>query len=58
MLEILKFRRLDALRLRRLRPDASPAEIERGVALDLETGEYDVVVASADVRSRRSPHAR
>ena len=30
VLEILKFRRLDAMRLRRLRPDASPAEIERG----------------------------
>ena len=30
VLEILKFRRLDAIRLRRLRPDASPAEIERG----------------------------
>ena len=34
VLEILKFRRLDAIRLRRLRPDASPAEIERGVARD------------------------
>ena len=45
VLEILKFRRLDALRLRRLRPDASPAEIERVVAHDLETGEYDTVVA-------------
>ncbi len=45
VLEILKFRRLDALRLRRLRPDASPAEIERGVAHDLETGEYDTVTA-------------
>jgi UDP-GlcNAc:undecaprenyl-phosphate/decaprenyl-phosphate GlcNAc-1-phosphate transferase len=45
VLEILKFRRLDALRLRRLRPEASPAEIDSGVALDLETGEYDVVVA-------------
>jgi UDP-GlcNAc:undecaprenyl-phosphate GlcNAc-1-phosphate transferase len=44
VLEILKFRRLDALRLRRLRPGASSAEIESGVALDLETGEYDVVV--------------
>jgi UDP-GlcNAc:undecaprenyl-phosphate/decaprenyl-phosphate GlcNAc-1-phosphate transferase len=46
VLEILKFRRLDALRLRRLRPDASPAEIERVVAHDLETGEYDTVVAA------------
>jgi UDP-GlcNAc:undecaprenyl-phosphate GlcNAc-1-phosphate transferase len=43
-LEILKFRRLDAIRLRRLRPDASSSEIERGVESDLETGEYDVVV--------------
>lgn len=43
VLEILKFRRLDALRLRRLRPDASPAEIERVVAHDLETGEYDTL---------------
>ncbi len=44
VLEILKFRRLDALRLRRLSPDASPAEIERGVALDLETGEYEALM--------------
>jgi NADH:ubiquinone oxidoreductase subunit K len=43
VLEILKFRRLDAIRLRRLRPDASPAEIELGVARDLETGEIDAV---------------
>jgi len=44
VLEILKFRRLDALRIRRMRPDASPAEVERSVALHLETGEYDAVV--------------
>jgi UDP-GlcNAc:undecaprenyl-phosphate GlcNAc-1-phosphate transferase len=43
VLEILKFRRLDAIRLRRLRPDASQAEIELGVARDLETGEIDAV---------------
>src|SRR6059058_388834 len=43
VLEILKFRHLDTVRLRRLRPDASPAEIERGVALDLETGEFRTV---------------
>jgi UDP-GlcNAc:undecaprenyl-phosphate GlcNAc-1-phosphate transferase len=43
VLEILKFRRLDTLRLRRLRPDSSSTEIERGVALDLETGEYEIV---------------
>src|SRR5271165_937278 len=45
VLEILKFRRLDAIRLRRLRPEASPAEIETGVVRDLETGEIDAVSA-------------
>ena len=40
VLEIFKFRRLDAIRLRRLRPDASPAEIERDVVQDFETGEF------------------
>ncbi len=45
VLEILKFRRLDTMRLRRLRPDASSAEIERGVAEDLETGEFETVTA-------------
>ena len=43
VLEILKFRRLDAVRLRRLRPEASAAEIERGVAEDLQTGEFRAV---------------
>jgi UDP-GlcNAc:undecaprenyl-phosphate/decaprenyl-phosphate GlcNAc-1-phosphate transferase len=43
VLEILKFRRLDAIRLRRLRPEASPAEIESDVARDLETGEFQTV---------------
>jgi UDP-GlcNAc:undecaprenyl-phosphate/decaprenyl-phosphate GlcNAc-1-phosphate transferase len=43
VLEILKFRRLDAVRLRRLLPHASPAEIEMGVAQDFETGEFDAV---------------
>ncbi len=47
VLEILKFRRLDAIRLRRLRPEATPAEIEHGVTSDFETGEYDVVVGRA-----------
>jgi UDP-GlcNAc:undecaprenyl-phosphate/decaprenyl-phosphate GlcNAc-1-phosphate transferase len=40
VLEILKFRRLDTMRLRLLRPEASPSEIESGVARDLETGEF------------------
>ena len=43
VLEILKFRRLDAMRLRLLRPDASPAEIDVHVAKDLETGEFQAV---------------
>jgi UDP-GlcNAc:undecaprenyl-phosphate GlcNAc-1-phosphate transferase len=45
VLEILKFRRLDATRLRRLRPEASSAEIERHVQEDLHTGELEVVSA-------------
>jgi UDP-GlcNAc:undecaprenyl-phosphate GlcNAc-1-phosphate transferase len=43
VLEILKFRRLDAIRLRRLRPEATPAEIERDVTENFETGEYEIV---------------
>jgi len=52
VLEILKFRRLDASRLRRLRPDASAAEIERDVARDFETGEMDAVSAEMEPASR------
>src|ERR1700730_8598895 len=43
VLEILKFRHLDTIRLLRLRPEASAAEIESGVAEDLETGEFRAV---------------
>ncbi len=43
VLEILKFRRLDAMRIRLLRPEASPAEIDVHVAQDLETGEFQAV---------------
>ncbi|HUN79853.1 MAG TPA: MraY family glycosyltransferase [Solirubrobacteraceae bacterium] len=43
VLEILKFRRLDAIRLRRLRPEATPVEIEQDVTSDLETGEFQTV---------------
>jgi UDP-GlcNAc:undecaprenyl-phosphate GlcNAc-1-phosphate transferase len=42
-LEILKFRRLDALRLRRSRPAATDAEIRAEVEQDLETGEFQAV---------------
>ncbi len=48
VLEILKFRRLDSIRLRRLRPDASPAEIELDVVKDLETGEFQAVSQVGD----------
>jgi UDP-GlcNAc:undecaprenyl-phosphate/decaprenyl-phosphate GlcNAc-1-phosphate transferase len=43
VLEILKFKRLDTMRLRRLSPDASLEEIESHVARDLQTGEMEVV---------------
>ncbi len=62
VLEILKFRRLDAMRLRRLRPEASPAEIESGVARDLETGEFHAVSTAGGARvpvddgARRAEH--
>jgi UDP-GlcNAc:undecaprenyl-phosphate GlcNAc-1-phosphate transferase len=51
VLEILKFRRLAAMRLRLQRPEASASEIEQGVVRDLETGEIDAVPAGegADV---------
>jgi UDP-GlcNAc:undecaprenyl-phosphate/decaprenyl-phosphate GlcNAc-1-phosphate transferase len=48
VLEILKFRRLDAMRLRRLRPEASPTEIDRDVVKDLETGEFQAVAQVGD----------
>jgi UDP-GlcNAc:undecaprenyl-phosphate GlcNAc-1-phosphate transferase len=51
VLEILKFRRLDTTRLRRLRPDASAVEIERDVTRDLETGEMDTVSAKPESAS-------
>ena len=53
VLEILKFRRLDAIRLRRLRPDASPAEIELDVAKQLETGEFEAVSDAGTGKGRR-----
>ena len=49
VLEILKFRRLDAMRLRRLRPEASPAEIELDVTKNLETGEFHAVSHVGDL---------
>ena len=43
VLEILKFRRLAAVRMRVLRPEASVAEIEHDIARELETGEMQAV---------------
>jgi UDP-GlcNAc:undecaprenyl-phosphate GlcNAc-1-phosphate transferase len=60
VLEILKFRRLDAMRLRLLRPDASATEIEQGIARDLETGEIDAVSVNdgAHVHAGELPRRR
>ncbi len=54
VLEILKFRRLDTMRLRRLRPQATSAEIAGDVTRDLETGEMDVVAPQRAATS--APH--
>jgi UDP-GlcNAc:undecaprenyl-phosphate GlcNAc-1-phosphate transferase len=43
VLEILKFRRLDATRLRRVRPEATDAEIDADVEEHLQTGEFESV---------------
>jgi UDP-GlcNAc:undecaprenyl-phosphate/decaprenyl-phosphate GlcNAc-1-phosphate transferase len=43
VLEILKFRRLNAIRLRRLRPDAADAEIDQDSERRMETGEFEAV---------------
>ncbi len=43
VLEILKFRRLEALRLRRVRPAVSEQEVDDSVERQLETGEFQAV---------------
>jgi UDP-GlcNAc:undecaprenyl-phosphate/decaprenyl-phosphate GlcNAc-1-phosphate transferase len=43
VLEILKFRRLAAIRVRRMQPAASAEEVERQVTEQLETGEFEIV---------------
>ncbi len=48
VLEILKFRRLDAIRVRRLRPEATEEEIDDDVERRLETGEFEAVRAETD----------
>ena len=43
VLEIFKFRRLDAVRLRRMRPEATEQEIDADVEERLQTGEFEAV---------------
>jgi UDP-GlcNAc:undecaprenyl-phosphate GlcNAc-1-phosphate transferase len=48
VLEILKFRRLDAIRLRRVRPDATEDDIDADVEERLQTGEFEAVRRTED----------
>jgi UDP-GlcNAc:undecaprenyl-phosphate GlcNAc-1-phosphate transferase len=43
VLEILKFRRLNAMRLRRVRPEATEAEVDADAERQMETGEFEAV---------------
>jgi UDP-GlcNAc:undecaprenyl-phosphate GlcNAc-1-phosphate transferase len=55
VLEILKFRRLDAMRLRRARPGVTEQEIDRDVERHLETGEFDAVRRETEEFERVRP---
>jgi UDP-GlcNAc:undecaprenyl-phosphate GlcNAc-1-phosphate transferase len=43
VLEILKLRRLSAIRIRRMRPEAEQDEVDADVARQMETGEFEAV---------------
>ena len=43
VLEILKLRRLSAIRIRRMRPDAADTEVDADVERQIETGEFQAV---------------
>jgi UDP-GlcNAc:undecaprenyl-phosphate GlcNAc-1-phosphate transferase len=43
VLEILKLRRLSAIRIRRLRPDAHETEVDADVKRQMETGEFEAL---------------
>ncbi|HEX8156525.1 MAG TPA: MraY family glycosyltransferase [Solirubrobacteraceae bacterium] len=43
VLEILKFKRLDALRLRRVKPETTEEEVDEDVVARMKTGEFDAV---------------
>ncbi len=55
VLEILKFKRLDTIRLRRVKPDASEEEIDADVAQRMETGEFDAVRRETEEFERVRP---
>ncbi len=46
VLEILKFRRLESLRLRIVRPSMTEEEVDEQVKRQLETGEFQAVEKS------------
>jgi UDP-GlcNAc:undecaprenyl-phosphate GlcNAc-1-phosphate transferase len=48
VLEILKFRGLRAIQIRRLDPDTAEHEIDEAVGRDVETGEFDKVESDID----------
>ncbi len=58
VLEILKFRRLDAVRLRRQRPGVTDEEIDADVEERMETGEFDAVRRETEEFERLRPPAR
>jgi UDP-GlcNAc:undecaprenyl-phosphate GlcNAc-1-phosphate transferase len=43
VLEILKLRRLSAVRIRRVRPEAEEADVDADVERQMETGEFEAV---------------
>ncbi|MDQ3632485.1 MAG: undecaprenyl/decaprenyl-phosphate alpha-N-acetylglucosaminyl 1-phosphate transferase [Actinomycetota bacterium] len=55
VLEILKFKRLDATRLRRARPGVTEQEIDEDVSERLETGEFDAVRRETEDFARIEP---
>lgn len=55
VLEILKFKRLDAARLRRVRPALSDEEIDADVMTRLETGEFEAVRRETEEFERLDP---
>jgi hypothetical protein len=55
VLEILKFKRLHAARLRRAKPTASDEEIDADVAERLATGEFDAVRRETEEFERLRP---